>query len=169
MSVSILGVLCMILGMLAMMAPGATGLSFAMVLGVLVLMAGVLRILWAFQSSSVGKGLLRLTVGGLTFLCGVALINHPLFTSGVLTVILAVYFILDGISEIVIGARIGASAGGGWLLFGGIVSFLLGLMIWSQFPLSGAWALGILLGIKLFLVGLIMVTAGSVLRAATKV
>jgi uncharacterized membrane protein HdeD (DUF308 family) len=38
-------------------------------------------------------------------------------------------------------------------------------MIWGQFPLSGAWAIGILLGIKLFFVGLIMITGGSAVRS----
>ena len=168
MSMSILGVICIILGMLAMLAPGVTGLSIAMALGILVLIAGVVRILWAFQAGSLGKGLLRLVIGGLTLLCGVALIGHPLFASGVLTILLAAYFILDGIFEIMVGTRIGTNAGGGWLFFGGIVSLLLGFMIWSQFPLSGAWALGILLGIKLFFVGLIMVTAGSAMQSASK-
>jgi uncharacterized membrane protein HdeD (DUF308 family) len=148
----------MILGILAMLAPGVTGLSMMVALGVLVLIAGLLRIFWALQTGSPG---LRLAIGGLTVLCGIALIGHPLFASGVLSILLAAYFILDGISEIAMGSRIGTDAGGGWLLFGGIVSLLLGLMLWAQFPLSGAWALGILLGIKLFLVGLIMVTAGS--------
>jgi uncharacterized membrane protein HdeD (DUF308 family) len=54
------------------------------------------------------------------------------------------------------------------MLFGGIVSILLGIMMWRQFPLAGAWAIGILLGIKLFFVGLIMVTTGSTLRSLAK-
>jgi len=56
----------------------------------------------------------------------------------------------------------------GWMLFGGVVSILLGIMIWRQFPLSGVWAIGTLLGIKLFFVGLIMVTAGSTVRSVAK-
>ena len=45
---------------------------------------------------------------------------------------------------------------------------MLGVMIWSQFPLSGAWAMGILLGIKLFSIGLIMITGGSMIRKVAK-
>jgi uncharacterized membrane protein HdeD (DUF308 family) len=87
---------------------------------------------------------------------------HPLFAAGVLTILLAVYFILDGIGELAAGIRLRPAHGWGWLLLGGIVSILLGLMIWGlQFPLSGLCAVGILLGIKLFFIGLIMVTAGS--------
>lgn len=48
--------------------------------------------------------------------------------------------------------------------FGGV----LGLMLWAQFPLSGAWAMGTLLGIKLFFIGLIMVTSGSTVLAITE-
>jgi hypothetical protein len=38
-------------------------------------------------------------------------------------------------------------------------------MIWRQFPLSGAWAIGILIGVKLFFAGLMMITVGSTVRA----
>ena len=166
MSAKMLGVVLIILGILAMMAPGFTGLSIAMILGVLVVLGGLARIIWAFQSDSLGKGAVKFAIGGLTLLCGIMLIGNPLFASGVLTVLLALYFIADGIVEIFAGVRVGTMAGGGWLLFGGIVSILLGVIIWAQFPLSGAWALGILLGIKLFMAGLIMVTVGSALRSA---
>ncbi len=165
MSMTILGTISIILGVLALLTPAFVGLSIVMVLGVLVFVGGIVRIIWAFQADSLGRGLLRLAIGGLTLLCGIVLIGNPLFASGVLTIFLAVYFILDGISEIFVGVRLGTEAGGGWLLFAGSVSILLGLLIWAQFPLSGAWALGILLGIKLVLVGLIMVTVGSVVRS----
>ena len=51
--------------------------------------------------------------------------------------------------------------GWGWLLFAGIVSVLLGVMLWSQFPLSGIWALGILVGIKLIFSGIVIVASGA--------
>ena len=159
-----LGVITIILGMLAMLAPGLTGLSIATLLGGLVAVSGIVRLMWAFQSGSRGRGLWMFAIGGLTLLCGIALLANPLFASGVVTILLAVYFVFDGISEIAAGfGRMGD--GGGWLLFGGIVSIILGAMIWAQYPLSGAWAMGTLLGIKLFFVGLTMITAGSAVRS----
>ncbi len=162
---TIFGVIAIILGMLAMLTPGLTGMSVIVMLGVLVLVGGIVRIIWAFQAGSLGKGLLMFVIGGLTLLCGIALLANPLFGSAVLTVILALYFILDGISEVAAGVRLRPGSGWGWMLFGGIVSIWLGLMIWGQFPLSGVWAIGILLGIKLFFVGLIMVMGGSAVRS----
>jgi uncharacterized membrane protein HdeD (DUF308 family) len=158
------GVIAISLGLLAMLAPVSAGVSLAMVLGGLVVVSGIIRMLWAFQSDRLGRGVWMLAVGGLTLICGLALLAHPLFASGVLTIVLVAYLILDGVSEVVVGfGRPGD--GGGWLILGGIVSIVLGGMMWAQYPLSGAWAMGMLLGIKLFLVGLTMITGGSAGRS----
>jgi len=163
-----LGIIAIILGMFAMLAPGLTGLSVAILIGFFVLAGGIVRIIWAFQEDSLGKGVLMFAIGGLTLLCGIVLIAHPLFASGVLAILLAIYFIIDGIFEIIAGIQVHPRTGWGWMLFGGIVSVWLGIIIWKQFPLSGMWAIGILLGIKLFFVGLIMVMGGSAVRSIAK-
>ena len=165
---AILGVIAIILGILAMLAPGLTGMSVLILMGVLVLIGGMVRIIWAFQAGSLGRGLLMFAIGGLTLLCGIVLLAHPLFASGVLTIMLALYFILDGISEIAASVRLRPGSGWGWMLFAGIVSIWLGIMIWGQFPLSGVWAIGILLGVKLVFVGLIMLMGGSAVRSMAK-
>lgn len=166
--VTLMGVISIILGMLAMMAPGLTGISILILLGLIVLIGGIVRIIWAFRASSLGRGLLMFAIGGLTILCGIILLANPIFASGVLSILLAIYFVLDGISEISAGMSLQPNTGWGWLIFGGIVSIILGVLIWSQYPLSGVWAIGILLGIKLFFVGIIMITTGSALRSAAK-
>jgi uncharacterized membrane protein HdeD (DUF308 family) len=165
---TIYGVIAIILGILAMMAPVLTGMWVIILVGVFVLIGGIVRIIWALQAGSLGKGLPMFAIGGLTLLCGIVLLAHPLFASGVLTVLLALYFVLDGISEIAAGVRLRPGPGWGWMLFGGIVSLCLGIIIWRQFPLSGVWAIGILLGIKLFFVGLIMLMGGSAVRSTAK-
>jgi uncharacterized membrane protein HdeD (DUF308 family) len=157
---TVLGVVAMILGVLCMLMPGITGLSVMTMVGVLVLLAGFVRMFWAFKAGTFGKGLLVFILGGLTVLAGIALLANPLLAAGVMTILLAIYFVADGIAEIAAG--IGRS---GWLVFAGIVSILLGIMLWRQFPLGGVLAIGILFGIKLFMVGLIMITGGSALRS----
>jgi len=165
---TLFGVIAIILGILAMMAPVLTGMWVIILVGVLVLIGGIVRIIWALQAGSLGKGLPMFAIGGLTLLCGIVLLAHPLFASGVLTILLALYFVLDGISEIVASVRLRPGSGWGWMLFGGIVSIWLGIIIWRQFPLSGVWAIGILLGIKLFFVGLIMLMGRSPVRSTAK-
>ena len=165
-SMTAFGIIAILLGTLSMLAPGVAGLSIAMLLGFFVTIAGIVRMIWAFQASSLASGLLTFALGSLTLICGIALLSNPLLGAAVLTIVLAVYLILDGILEIIAGLGL---TGGVWLILGGVVSILLGAMIWAQYPLSGAWAMGTLLGIKLFFVGLIMITGGSVVREITKV
>lgn len=155
------GIIAIALGILAMVAPVITGLSIALLLGFLVVVGGVVRLVWAFQAGSLGEGLLKFLLAGLTLVCGMLLVANPLFASGLLTILLSLYFIVDGVSEIAVGLGTKRS----WFIFAGAVSVLLGILLWAQFPLSGAWALGILLGIKLLFIGLVMIMGGSAARS----
>jgi uncharacterized membrane protein HdeD (DUF308 family) len=132
----IFGVIAIILGILCLLAPGLTGVWALTLMGLFVLAAGIVRMIWAFQAGSFGKGLLMFAIGGLTLLCGIALVANPLFASGVLTVMLAVYFIFDGISEIVGGFRLRPGSGWGWMLFAGLLTLvfwgaIIALVVWG--------------------------------------
>ena len=163
-NVSVFGVIAIILGMLALLSPGFTGIAIMTFLGILVLAGGIVRMIWAFKADSIGMGILVFAIGLLTLLAGIALLANPVFAAGVLTIMLVIYFIVDGIFEIISGFQARPESGSGWMIFGGIISILLGIMLWKQFPLSGPTAVGILLGIKLFFIGIIMVTSGSVIN-----
>ena len=125
-----------------MLAPGLTGFSVTLLLGGIVLVAGIVRMIWAFQAGSFGKGLLMFAIGGLTLVCGVLLLANPLFAAATLTVLLIIYFLVDGVVEIIAGVGAGMSDGGGWYIFGGIVSVLLGIMLCgadTRCPASWPW------------------------------
>ncbi len=54
------------------------------------------------------------------------------------------------------------------MIIGGVVSILLGMMMWQQYPLSGGWAIGVFLGIKLLFIGIAILTAGTGVRTIAK-
>jgi len=163
-----LGVVTLILGGLAVASPLMTGLSVALLVGVLVVAGGIARMFWALRAGSLGRGLFQFAIGGLTLLCGLVLVTDPVFASGVLTIMITIYLVIDGVCEIGAAWRMRPAGGWGWLMVAGVVSVLLGLMIWRQFPLSGAWAIGLMLGVKLMLVGLTMIGMGRIARDETR-
>lgn len=163
----LMGWLSIIFGILAMAMPWVAGQSILMVVGVLVMAAGIMRMIWAFQAGSLGKGILVFVIGVLTLLAGIAVLANPLMSSAVLTIMLAIYFFVDGISELV--AAFSVSEGKGWLLFDAVVTIILGIMIFTGFPLAGTVAIGVFLGIKLLFVGITMLTIRSVARNAVGV
>lgn len=159
-----MGILTIIFGILAMMMPYITGQSVLMLIGILVMAGGILRLIWAFKAGSLGKGILVSVIGILTLLAGFWIITEPFIAAGALTIVLSVYFFADGLVEII--AAFSVSEGKGWLIFDGVVTVILGVLLFMGFPFSGPLAVGILLGIKLLLAGITMLTLGSAVKRA---
>jgi uncharacterized membrane protein HdeD (DUF308 family) len=149
----LLGGALVILGFLAIGAPLVTGVTVTLMIGMLILAGGLVRIVFAFRAQTWGQGLLAFLLGGLGVLAGLVVLARPLFGLATLTLVLATWFFVDGICEIIYAFRLKPLSGWGWTLFSGIVAVLLGVMIWSEWPLSGAWAIGVLVGVKLFFSG----------------
>lgn len=160
----LMGWLSIVFGGLAIAMPWIAGQSILMMVGILVMAAGIMRMIWAFQAGSLGKGILVFLIGVLTLLAGIAVIAHPLMSSAVLTIMLAVYFLADGVSELI--SAFSVKEGKGWLLFDAVVTVMLGIMIFTGFPLAGTVAIGVFLGIKLLFVGITMLTIRSAARNA---
>jgi len=163
-----LGILLLVLGILALVAPLAAGLSIALATGVLLLVGGIGQLFFSFKAGSFGRGLMIFILGVLTVLAGIIMIAQPGVGLATLTLFLAAYFIVEGVFEIIWSFQLKPATGWGWALFSGIVSLLLGIMIWSQFPLSGAWAIGVLVGVKLIFSGMTLVFLGSGVRSLAK-
>jgi uncharacterized membrane protein HdeD (DUF308 family) len=164
--ITALGVVQVIVGVLALGSPLVAGIAAAVVAGVFLSLAGVIRIFAAFKAGSWGAGIFGLLVGILTVLGGLLIMVNPLFGLASLTLLLAIYFLIEGISVIMLGFKMKPAKGWGWTLFSGLVTLFLGGLIWSQWPLSGVWAVGTLLGIHLIFDGWAEIAVASAARAA---
>jgi uncharacterized membrane protein HdeD (DUF308 family) len=162
---TLLGIAMLILGALAVAAPLWTGVAVALLVGLLVLAAGIAQCAFSFQAGSFGQKLLGLLLGLLTAICGVVMVAHPVLHLSFLTLAIAAYFLVAGLFEAISALGVRPLRGWGWILVGGLLSVLLGGFIWAQWPLSGAWAIGVLVGIKVMFLGATMVTLGSASRA----
>ena len=161
------GIAMIVAGVLALLAPLAAGLSIALLVGVTLLIGGAAYLVLVFRSGSLAQGAILALVGTLSVIAGGYAIAQPVTALAALTVVFAIYFVATGALEIF--AALGARPQNGWmlLLFSGIASLLLGLLIWAQFPLSGAWAVGILVGLRLLITGMTMTSiAGAAIRLA---
>lgn len=163
-----LGVILLVVGALSIFSPLVAGLSIALTVGVLLLLGGISQLFFAFKAGSFGKGIWTFILGLLTVIIGVVMISQPGAALATLTLFLAAYFVVEGIFEIIWAFQIKPIKSWGWTLFSGILSLLLGIMIWRQFPISGAWAIGILVGIKLFFTGWMMIALGIAAKGVAK-
>ncbi|MFC1664500.1 HdeD family acid-resistance protein [Pseudomonadota bacterium] len=156
-NVKIWGWVILIVGILAVISPLVTGLTVAVMVAILLIIAGIARIIHAFQGGGFWTG----AFGVFALLAGLVVLGRPLLGLASLTMVLIVYFLAVGISEIMVAFQIRPNQGWGFLLFSGLISIVLAMAIWNQWPLSGAWAIGILVGIQLIFSGMTMITIGS--------
>lgn len=156
-----LGVLTVVFGVIAVGSPLITGVAVAVFVGFLLLASGVTQIIHALKSKQWGTGFWGTAIGMLGVVAGLMMIFRPMIGLVTMTMLLAIYFLVDGISEIIAAFRIKPDQGWGWVLFNGIIAVVLGLMIWRQWPVSGAWAIGLLVGIHILLTGWSMIILGT--------
>lgn len=158
-----MGVIMLLVGLMAMAAPLAAGFSVALMVGSLLFVGGIAQLIFSFKNS---MGIWSILFAVLTIIMGVYMLMSPEVALGGLTIFLATYLIVSGITEVIVFNEVRPAPGAGWGMFSGVLAVVLGGLIWSQFPLSGAWAIGILLGVRLFFNGMTLLMLGLSARNA---
>ena len=148
------GILMFICGILAIGLPLASSIGLVIVLAWLILAAGIWHLIFAFHAGSVGSVLWKILLAVLYLIAGIYLLAHPLLGVVSLTLVLAVFFVLEGIIEIALYFGLRGVRHSGWVLFDGIITLILGILIWRQWPSSSVWVIGTLVGISLIFSGL---------------
>lgn len=162
------GVVLLIAGILSIAAPLAAGLSITIMVGVLLAIGGISECALAFKAGAFGRGLLMFVVGLLMTLAGLYMVMQPAAGLISLTMILVFYLVVTGVFELLIALQVRPADGWGWLMFNAIVTLLLGIMLWRQFPLSGVWAIGVLFGIKMVFSGWALIFIGRNVKQVTE-
>lgn len=82
------------------------------------------------------------------------MLMHPLLGLISLTLVLAVFLLIEACLEIILYFNIRHIANSGWVLFDGIITLILAILIWAQWPSSSVWVIGTLVGISLIFSGI---------------
>jgi uncharacterized membrane protein HdeD (DUF308 family) len=161
------GILLIIFGMVAVGAPFLAAVAVNALIAWLIVLAGVVHLMLAFRAHGAGSMIWKLLVG-LAYLCfGVWMILHPVAGVASLTLLLASLFLIEGILNVILFFRMRATHGSTWVLVDGIITLLLGLMIYMQWPSSSAWAIGVLVGVSMIISGVTRVMLSLSVRRAT--
>jgi len=164
----VLGLLSVVAGFIAMGSPLVTGVFVTMVVGTMLAINGVLELLHMFSARGWQAGVVAFISGVLAILAGGALIAQPIIGSAIIGILLIVFFFFDGIARSALAFMLRPIPGWGWHLAGGIASLLLGIMMWQNWPLSGLWAIGVLIGIRILFAGLAMLMLRGVVGQMQK-
>ena len=161
------GVLLIVLGMFAVASPALAAVAVNAVIAWLIVLAGVIHLVLAFYAHRAGSLLWKLVVGLAYVVFGVYLIAHPALGVASLTLLLGSLFLVEGIFDIALFFQMRAVGGSSWILVDGIITLLLGLMIYLQWPSSSNWAIGTLVGVSLIISGVTRLMLSLAVRKAT--
>jgi uncharacterized membrane protein HdeD (DUF308 family) len=162
------GALLILLGIMAIGAPFLAAVTVSAVISWLILFAGVVHILLAFHAHGAGSAIWRVLVGLAYLVFGAYMIVHPVLSVASLTLALAGLFVIEGILNVGLYFKMRPLHGSSWVLIDGIITLLLGGMIYMQWPSSSLWAIGTLVGVSLMISGATRIgLTMAVRRAAT--
>jgi uncharacterized membrane protein HdeD (DUF308 family) len=164
-----LGIIMIILGAFALGSSMMVTLFSMLFLGWLLLFTGVYEAVQSFWERHWGGFFLHLALGILYVVVGLMLVARPGVGALALTLLMAMFFMVAGIFRIIMALAMRFPQWG-WMLFNGIVTLILGVLIWAQWPVSALWIIGLFIGIDLIFTGcawvMLSLAAGRVSAAA---
>jgi uncharacterized membrane protein HdeD (DUF308 family) len=143
-----LGIALVVVGFLAILMPFVAGIYATILIGIFLLIGGVAQIIGSFQSRGWGAFFLELLMGIIYLVTGLLMLEQPVEALIFLTVLVAVSLLVGGLFRIVVSIM-NRFPGWGWMLVGGIIDVILGVIIWRRLPESAIWVIGLFVGITM--------------------
>jgi uncharacterized membrane protein HdeD (DUF308 family) len=149
-----LSILMIVAGIAAIALPQAAGIAVNVLVAWLLVFSGIVHLVFAWYTRTAGGLLWELLVGILYICIGVYLLMNPVSGLATLTLALAIYLFFEAILEFALGFKLRPAPGSGWLLFDGLVTLILAVLIWRTWPSSTEWVIGTLVGISMLFSGI---------------
>jgi uncharacterized membrane protein HdeD (DUF308 family) len=158
------GVVLIVFGLAAIAVPLVAAIAVNGLVAWLIILAGAVHLILGFRAHSAGSVIWKLLVGLAYLAFGVYLFTHPVIGVTSLTLVLASLFLLEGILDLILFFNMRALPGSSMVLIDGIITLLLGGMIYAQWPSSTAWAIGTLVGASMLVSGITRVMLSLAVR-----
>jgi uncharacterized membrane protein HdeD (DUF308 family) len=146
------GLLLIVVGMIALSAQVVTTLLTVFFFGCLLLGTGVVEAMSSFVARKWSGFFLHLLAGILDIVIGIYFISHPAAAAETLTLVIAAFFVVGGVYRTIAAIAL-QFPHWGWSALSGVVTMILGLMLWSAWPWSGFWFIGMCIAIELIFRG----------------
>jgi uncharacterized membrane protein HdeD (DUF308 family) len=146
------GIALVVLGMVAIGSAVAMTIVSVLFLGWLLIIAGIFEVIHGFSHRPWSGFFINLLGGVLYAVAGLVMVANPALAAVTLTLVIAVMLIVAGLFRLLIAFSTQLHHHG-WLILNGVISILLGVMIWRSWPVSGLWVIGMFIGIDMIVDG----------------
>ncbi|MBN8905500.1 MAG: HdeD family acid-resistance protein [Alphaproteobacteria bacterium] len=165
----VLGVLLIAIGIFAWIEVVTATIAGVIVLGAALLVGGIFQIIHAFAVRAWSGFFLHVLMGIVYVIGGLLLMNDPLPGAIVVTLFVAICLVVAGIFRMVLAVRHRELTGWWLMLFSGLITLLIGLLIYASLPWSSLWVIGTLIAVELVIHGITWIQFGLMLRRMPQV
>jgi len=159
------GVLLIAAGILAIVIPAPAALAFALILAWLLVFAGVVEIAHAIHQRAEEGFAWKLIVGVATLALGVVMLVSPVVAISSLALLFGAFLFASGLSTVMLALKLRPKAGWGWVLFDGVLSIVIAVLIALGWPQNSIAFVGTLVGICMISGGFWRVMLGRAVRS----
>lgn len=159
------GVLLIVTGLVAIMQPAVAALAFELLLGWLLIFAGIVELVYAIQERGKDGFTLKILSAILTLLLGIFLLLRPGLGIASIALLIGAFLLAHGVASVMLAFKLKPRQGWGWVLFDGALSIVIALLIASGWPDSSIGFVGTLIGILLMYGGVWRIVLGRALRS----
>jgi uncharacterized membrane protein HdeD (DUF308 family) len=159
----VMGVASIVLGLLAIVYPGATIVTVGIFFAAWLFVTGIVEVITSFtRDGDTGSRVLHAIIGVLSVIVGFALLRTPFQSVEVFIYVLGIFWLIQGVMTFV--AAFAVKQGRNWRILSGLLGIIAGIIILT-YPISSAVTLALIGGIWLVVLGITQVIAGFQLRS----
>ncbi|MEH2286018.1 HdeD family acid-resistance protein [Nostoc sp.] len=147
------GVILSVLGVIAIVAPNFTTIFAETWIAAILIFAGFTKIVYATQTRERGGFIWKILLSGLYIATGIMLLVYPFTGVLTLTLLLGTFLLTEGTFELILAFKLRPQENWTWVLTNGIITLVLGAMIWFQWPFNAPWLIGTLVGVSIIFTG----------------
>lgn len=159
-----MGVLTALLGVFLIAYPLATATITTVLFGWVLIFVAIAQFVFALHSQTIGKFFLKVLLGVLYGIGGVALAFFPIQGVAALTVLLGILLLAYAGVATATALQMRPIEGWGWFLFDAAVALLVGILILARWPSSSIWAIGTLVGVAVLVGGISRIMIAAKIR-----
>jgi uncharacterized membrane protein HdeD (DUF308 family) len=148
-----LGVAYLIAGFIAFSSIVMATVASVLIVGIMMIIAGVCEVFYAFQIKTWGRFLVWALLGLLYIVAGFITFENPLFAAVVLTLLLGASLVASGAVRLFLAFSMTRETPWIWVALSGVVTLLLGLLILARWPVNSLYILGLFLSFDLIMAG----------------
>ena len=151
-----LGLVCVVIGAIALFYSYTTTIFSVLYLGIMLILIGAIEAFQSFKINLWSNFFLHIFVSIFYIVSGIFIVTYPTLSAINLTLIAAFFFIISGIAKMFF-AYSQKVAHKNLLAFSGLLTFILGILIWAQWPFSGLWVIGFLVAVDTIFTGIYLI------------